>query len=74
MNIQISTFESNIIKFTSINMKHIQREIYSNGKKYSKIQNFLNIITFVISIHQNNNDRIALVYDNLCDDTIEKCP
>lgn len=37
-------------------------------------QNFLNIITFAISIHQDNNDRIALVYDNLCDDTIEKCP
>lgn len=58
----------------SINMKYIQREIYSNGKKYSKSEFLKYYITFAISIHQDNNDRIALVYDNLCDDTIEKCP
>lgn len=59
-------------------MKYIQREVYSNGEKYSKSEfskyYHLCYINIIISIHQNNNDRIALVYDNLCDDTIEKCP
>lgn len=55
-------------------MKYIQREVYSNGEKYSKSEFSKYYHLYYISIHQNNNDRIALVYDNLCDDTIEKCP
>lgn len=78
MNIQISTIHSKTIllnlQFTSTNMKYIQREVYSNGEKYSKSEFSKYYHLCYISIHQNNNDRIALVYDNLCDDTIEKCP
>lgn len=45
-------------------MKYIQREVYSNGEKYSKSEfskyYHLCYINIIISIHQNNNDRISL--------------
>lgn len=58
-----NTFENNITKFTIYVHKyiqHIQREVYSNGEKYSKSEFSKYYHLCYISIHQNNNDRISL--------------